>query len=70
MIRRHDITYSALRVEAVRVSMEVFDDGTDPGNSRHRPGRSSADARSAPADMPAPTCHDECSRIIDWRDGS
>ena len=65
MIRRHSITYTALRTEAVRVSMEIVDDEADPGNLRYRPVRN---ARPVPADASIPTRHDERDQRTDWRD--
>ena len=73
MIRRHDITYTTLRIEAMRVSTEVFDDDAAPGGPQHRsprrrPGRN-ANARSAPTDMPTLARRDVLDRTTDWRDG-
>ena len=61
MIRRHGITYAALRIEAVRISTEIFDDDTDPGSPRHLPD---SNAPTVPSDAPETTRCDERSRII------
>ena len=68
MIRRHDITYTVLRIEAMRVSTEIFDDDAATGSPRHRPGRN-ANARSAPTDRPTLAQRDAPDRTTDWRDG-
>ena len=68
MIRRHDVTYTTLRLEAMRVSTEVFDDDTAPGSPRHRSGRNT-DTRSAPTDMPPLALRNVFDRTTDWRDG-
>ena len=67
MIRRHDITYTTLRIEAMRISTEVFDDDAATGGPRHRPGRN-ANARSAPTDMPTLALRNVLDRTTDWRD--
>ena len=66
MIRRHDITYTTLRIEAMRVSTEVFDDDADTGGPQHRTGRNT-NARSAPTDMPTLARRDATDRTTDWR---
>ena len=68
MIRRHDITYTTLRVEAMRVSTEIFDDDAATDSPRHRPGRN-ANTRSAPTDMPTLALRNVLDRTIYWRDG-
>ena len=68
MIRRHDVTYTALRIEAIRVSTEVFDDDAATGGPRHQPGRNT-NARSAPTDEPTLARRSVLDRTIDWRDG-
>lgn len=68
MIRRYDITYTTLRIEAMRISTEVFDDGAAAGSPRHRSGRN-PNARSAPPDIPTLVRCDATDRTTDWRDG-
>lgn len=67
MIRRHDITYTTLRIEAMRVSTVIFDDDMATGSPRHRPGRN-ANARSAPTKMPTLALRNVLDRTTDWRD--
>ena len=67
MIRRHDITYTALRIEVMRVSTEIFDDGAATGSPRHQSGRN-ANTRSTPTDMPILALHNVLDRTTDWRD--
>ena len=58
-------TYTALRIEAVRISTEVLDDDANPVNPRRRPG---GGTRPVPTDTPRPVRRDERNRAIDWRD--
>ena len=64
MIRRYDITYTALRMEAVRISAEVFDAAAAPGNPQPRPR---GYPRPASGNTPTPTWGTGCNRTIDWR---
>ena len=66
MIRRCDVTYTALSIETIRVSATVFDGDAGPHHPRRRPGRSSAPPD--PADTPIPARLDESNLAIDRRD--
>ena len=68
MIRRYDVTtYTAVRIEAMRVSTAVFDDDADPGNPRRDARRS---AGPDPADAPTLARRGAPDWTIDRRDGS
>ena len=66
MTRRHSTTYAALRIEAVRISTETFDDDTAPDNPRNRSGRNNAPP--FPSEAPETTSCGDRRRIIDLGD--
>ena len=65
MTRRHSTMYAVLRIEAVRISTEIFDDDTAPGNPRNRSGRNTP---PFPSEAPETTSCGDRGRIIDLGD--